>query len=192
VTILTYPVEWVSRYLGEKYETIDPVVSVAAHGILPTDWSSFARRSAKVRTLFGEAREHGVGQHGMTIPLRGRFGEIALFSFTSDESEDVWTELKRLTLPALHVASFLVHQRALDLTVKPNHSRAPILSPRELDCLKYLAAGMRDRQIADTLKISGSVVWAYVESMRHKLGASTRAHAVSIGIKLSIISSDLG
>ena len=92
----------------------------------------------------------------------------------------------------LLIASFLVHDRVMEIIGGRNLNAVLLLSPRELDCLKYCAAGLRDNQIAKSLGISQPVVSAYMDSARHKLGASTRPNAVARAIKFNLISADIG
>ena len=88
ITIATYPLQWVQHYYLRNYLDIDPVISIAANRILPTDWASFGRLSPKVRTMFGEAYEHGIGPQRITIPIRGPRHETAIVCFTSEEKGD--------------------------------------------------------------------------------------------------------
>lgn len=55
----------------------------------------------------------------------------------------------------------------------------PELSPRERDCLAYVADGRRDSEIADLLGISETTARFHVDNARRKLGAANRAQAVA-------------
>jgi DNA-binding NarL/FixJ family response regulator len=56
------------------------------------------------------------------------------------------------------------------------------LTPRELDVLACLIAGMRNREIATELNISMSTVKSHLSSMYEKLGVSTRIQAGLVGL----------
>lgn len=189
VAIITYPDEWTARYIEQNYLDIDPVVLEAARSIVPTDWSTLTRRSKRVRQLFDEASACRIGNQGVTIAMRGAAFETALFSVTANCLDDEWLKRKREAMPALQTAGFLLHQSVLGL-YKPD-AEAPRLAPREAECLRLCARGLRDADIADRMKISPSVVRAYLESVRYKLAASTRPHMVAQAIKLGILNPDL-
>ena len=61
------------------------------------------------------------------------------------------------------------------------------LTPREVDVLRLIANGNANKQIADQLSIAEASVKSYVANILAKLGASDRAHAVTIGLKRGII-----
>lgn len=56
------------------------------------------------------------------------------------------------------------------------------LTPRELDVLACLIAGMRNREIATELNISMSTVKSHLSSLYEKLGVSTRIQAGLVGL----------
>jgi NarL family two-component system response regulator LiaR len=57
------------------------------------------------------------------------------------------------------------------------------LTPRELDVLRHVAQGMRNRQIADALDIGEQTVKNHVSSIMHKLGVHTRIRAVTMAVR---------
>ena len=61
------------------------------------------------------------------------------------------------------------------------------LSAREIEVLKLIAAGNSNKQIADLLCIAEATVKSRITNILSKLGASDRAHAVTIGLKRGII-----
>ena len=54
------------------------------------------------------------------------------------------------------------------------------LSKREHDVLSYIADGLVEKEIALKLGIGQGTVHSYITSMKNKMNALTRAHAVSI------------
>ena len=61
------------------------------------------------------------------------------------------------------------------------------LSPRERDCLAYIADGLRTSDIAHRLGIANATVELHMRRARHRLGARTRDHAVAIAVRLGLV-----
>ncbi|MGI8485242.1 MAG: ATP-binding protein [Thermomicrobiales bacterium] len=75
---------------------------------------------------------------------------------------------------------------ALGLTVQNESSLPSNLSPRELDVLRLLATGLRDREIASNLFISVRTVEGHVARLLTKLDVPTRSAAVRAAIALEL------
>jgi DNA-binding NarL/FixJ family response regulator len=61
------------------------------------------------------------------------------------------------------------------------------LTPRELEVLQLLAAGLGNKEIASRLTISEHTVKFHVASIMGKLGAVSRTEAVTLGIRHGLI-----
>jgi DNA-binding NarL/FixJ family response regulator len=61
------------------------------------------------------------------------------------------------------------------------------LTEREIDVLRHLAGGNRNRDIAELLRISEETVKVHVKHLMEKLGASDRTQAVAIAVRRGII-----
>lgn len=61
------------------------------------------------------------------------------------------------------------------------------LTPREVEILRLIAAGNRNRDVADTLSISEDTVKVHVKHAMEKLGANDRTEAVVIAVRRGII-----
>ena len=90
---------------------------------------------------------------------------------------------------------FVLHPDVWEHLVTPSGapSRAssdPVLqqlSPRESEILNLLAAGLGNKEIAWRLKISEHTVKFHVTSIFNKLNASSRAEAVTVGVRRGLI-----
>lgn len=77
----------------------------------------------------------------------------------------------------------------LDAGMRQQHMEELVgLSPREKECLTWLAAGLRPGEIADRLAIGGKSIEKYVGGAKRKLRATTRDHAVAKAIIFNLIS----
>jgi DNA-binding NarL/FixJ family response regulator len=57
------------------------------------------------------------------------------------------------------------------------------LTPRELDILRHVAAGMRNREVGELLDVSEQTVKNHLSSILHKLGVPNRTHAVTFAVR---------
>src|ERR1700722_2916619 len=61
------------------------------------------------------------------------------------------------------------------------------LTAREIDVLRYVAGGNRNRDIAEILFISEETVKVHIRHIMEKLGASDRTQAVAIAVRRGIV-----
>jgi len=67
------------------------------------------------------------------------------------------------------------------------HYTDEALTDREIEVLRQIAGGNRNRDIADKLFISEETVKVHIKHIMEKLGANDRTQAVAIGIRRGII-----
>jgi DNA-binding NarL/FixJ family response regulator len=67
------------------------------------------------------------------------------------------------------------------------HMASESLTAREVDVLKQLAGGNRNRDIGELLGISEETVKVHVKHLMDKLGASDRTQAIAIAVRRGII-----
>jgi DNA-binding NarL/FixJ family response regulator len=67
------------------------------------------------------------------------------------------------------------------------HISDEALTDREVEVLREVAGGNRNRDIADKLCITEETVKVHVKHIMEKLGASDRTQAVAIGVRRGII-----
>jgi DNA-binding NarL/FixJ family response regulator len=66
---------------------------------------------------------------------------------------------------------------------RADEARTNPLSERELDVLRLVAEGKRNRQVAETLGISEQTVKNHLSSIMHKLGVPNRVRAVTSAVR---------
>ncbi len=138
-----------------------------------------------MRRLFAEARDAGLGQQGLTIPIRGRHGETALFSITADVAAGTWERYKRRHLPTLQILGVFFHDLVLRSEGFPQPR--PALTSREAECLQWAACGKTFEDIADILGMTARAVKFHLDLARHKLCALNVTHAVARALSLQMI-----
>ncbi len=182
---VTYSSEWIERYRARGYLKIDPAVQIGLRRLLPVDWDEFCREDRALRQFFGEASEFGLGRKGMSFPVHGYCGDRALFSVTADLGEREWQWARRTALRQFPVIAAHVHDAVLRTEgIERAH---PHLSPRELECLQWTSQGKTAWECGIILGLSPHTVRCYLESARHKLGASNNTHAISIALRSGLL-----
>lgn len=184
---LTYEPAWIDRYVEQSYARIDPVIQGCYQRFHAVDWKKLDWSAKPARRFLGEALDAGVGNQGLSVPIRGPNGQFALFTATRRAGDQLWSNyVDEFTNDLILIAHFL-NQKALELGKGSDALPRTHLSPRETDALSLLALGLSRAQAAENLSISEHTLRAYIESARFKLGAQNTTHAVAKAITLGLI-----
>jgi DNA-binding CsgD family transcriptional regulator len=181
-----YPSAWIEHYMGNGLQNIDPTIGVSSRSIAPVDWSRF-KGHAGFSDVFENGRDFGITDRGLTVPIRGPYGECGLLSVTRDTSEDEWKSLKSNILTTLQTAAVSMHDAVMQSDTLASVLHRPALSEREREVLQWIAAGKSKQDIGDILIISSRTVEVHLRSARSKLCALTTAQAVGRGISMGFI-----
>jgi DNA-binding CsgD family transcriptional regulator len=144
-----------------------------------------------VKQLFGEAQDFGIGRQGLTFPIRGSDGEVALFSVTSDLNDREWSDTRRTYIRDLQIIAHIIHSKASVLATGKPRDYSAKLTPRERECLTWCAVGKTSEDIATILGISEGVVRIHLQSAQHKLDCLNRTHTVAKAITHKLIFPEL-
>lgn len=185
--IVTYSPEWSDYYLGEEFHKIDPVVQNAFMRFQPYDWKSLSWNTKSARKMLAEAIDGGVGEQGLSVPIRGPSGDLALFTINHRASDSEWLRFCENHMNILLLIAHYLHQRTRMIEHHDDMFSFPSLSPRELDALTYLGAGCSRGQAAEQLAISEHTLRVYIESARYKLGAANTVSAVARAASMGLI-----
>lgn len=179
--ITTYSEDWQHHYFASGYAEIDPVLRHGVKGFLPIDWLTIDKKDKCERNFFGEAKEFGIHDLGLTIPVRGLKGEIALFSVNSDLSQSDWEFYKHCYVSdIMHFAS-LFHDKVCDDILVDDETEIT-LSSREKQVLFWAGRGKTCWETAKILGLTERTVDFYLRNASQKLGAATKTQAVANAI----------
>ena len=131
-----------------------------------------------------DALAHGVGPHGMSIPVRSKQGHRGLFSVSFARSAEEWVDFREKHFETLLAIANRVHHRVISEVFGEDH---PHLTDRELECLRLTAQGKDAGDIAIILGISPHTARDYLKSARFKLDCVTSAQAVSKAVQLGLL-----
>lgn len=176
----TLPQAWVARYHSENYVEIDPFFQYCGTTYQPVSTgAAYADQhkglTAPQQSLIHEAAEFGIVA-GFSSTERIMCGNsFAGWNIGSSLSRN---EVDRLRLHFENGLRFAAHRAHDHLTRARHHKK--ILSMREWECLRLLAQGQRNKDIARSLSISTAAVELYLRNARIKLGAATREQSVAL------------
>ncbi len=181
---LTYPAEWIKRYLERGYVDVDPVLREGFLRSLPFDWSELTIDTEEGGAFLLDALAHGVGPHGLSIPLRSKQGHRGLFSMSHSGERGEWAQFSRVNLAVLIDVGNRLHRRVISEAFGEDH---PHLTQREIECLRWVSLGKDAGDIAAILNISPHTARDYLKSARYKLDSVTSAQAVTKAVRLGLL-----
>lgn len=182
--IVHWPDAWREFYQASGFIEHDPVVEALMVRTEPFTWSEL--RAEGLMRLKGDARDlvsRFGWVEGLAIPLsrgKGKIGGVTL----AGRREGVDAAARAyLTLIAT-----CLHSHVRTLVGEHGFSLPPGgLTQREMDCLKLVAQGKTDRQIAAALSIAVSTAHEYVENAKRKLVAASRPELAAVAASLGIV-----
>jgi DNA-binding CsgD family transcriptional regulator len=181
---LTFPAAWLARYLGMGYGDVDPILREGFLRTLPFEWRELDIRGGVEAAFMADAVAHGVGPHGYSIPVFTKHGHRGLLTVSFSKSDELWTKFLATTQPSLVQIANRLHRRVVgDLFGEDR----PHLTPRELECLRWVALGKGATEIAAILQISPHTARDYLKSVHYKMDCVTSAQAVTKAVKLGLL-----
>lgn len=183
----SFPAEWVRVYRDNGYLKEDLVVQTARHTLLPFRWQPLyqsPRMTPLQRRILHEAE--GFGLHdGLAIPLHGTGVNFGLLLAATPGP--VFPRAMETAKHLAHLMALHFHE-ACQAAQRPATEEPPVeLSPRETECLKWIAKGKTAWEISRILRISERTAVYHIENAKHKLGVTTRNHAVTKALTLGLI-----
>ncbi len=108
-----------------------------------------------------------------------RYASVNFYSTAAHSERDLGSAMQ-----ALFLIGHQIHER-----LEPRLPGNPniLLSRREIECLDWIARGLGNREIAETLGLSIETVKEHVQGLFQKLEVNNRAHAVTRGYALSYL-----
>ncbi|MCE6958340.1 LuxR family transcriptional regulator [Cereibacter sphaeroides] len=184
--LTNYPESWKANYFTRNYQAIDPVLKTARHRLTPMDWSELPSRKGSTERFFLDARNHGIGNFGMTVPVRGQYGELALVSVNAETSSTEWASRWHGTLPDYTFFAYQLHTRIIR-AVGAGSTPAPQLTRREAEVMQWAIRGKSAWDTATLMGLSERTVHFYVRNVCSKLGVSTKTQAVARVVREHLI-----
>jgi len=130
-------------------------------------------RTAEPDALWAEA-----DARDLAIDLTGYHGESACLLIRADDAMNDWPSRKATIAREFGALGQYFHQHMLRIFGRGNE-KAFIVSAREIDCLKWMAAGKTAWEVSTILGISERTVRFHLNAAREKLQCTTTTQAVA-------------
>jgi len=185
-----YPAEWVREYLVRNFVEMDPVAQAGFQRTLPCLWSDLDWSSEQAQLVAKSAQNHGIGSAGYMVPVTDRLQRRAMVNYSSKGPCESWVAFIKNHAIVLAELAEILHRHAI-IEMYGSADERPALSPREAECLTWVAQGKDAATIGLILKISEHTVRDYCKSAKHKLGCATLYQAIHKATLLRIIDHEL-
>lgn len=179
--INVYPLEWMQHYMKSEYIKVDSVLHYSLNNNLPVVWKDDFFTSS--RQMRNESKEVGL-EFGVSFPIHSITGENGIFSIASSIGKSINNETFMLVSALLPY----IHEKIKDLE---RHNRfypnLPIISKKELEILKWTAAGKTAFEAGCIIGVSERTVVYHLVNIMKKLNCSNKGQAVAFALTHNII-----
>ncbi len=175
-----YSADWLNKYTAEKMHYFDPTFAHCLSKTIPLIWSPEIFSGKKQKDMYEEACGYGI-RSGVTLPIHGAKGELGIVCFVTDTKPGKHFKMEaHNTLPELtYFRDFILETSFQFMAPSKLHEVPPLLTRRELECLKWCAAGKSSVDIAQLLNCSVANVNFHFTNLRSKFNVSSRHQVVT-------------
>jgi LuxR family quorum sensing-dependent transcriptional regulator len=187
VLLSGWPEKWIAHYLKSDFIHVDPVIRKVRRSTMPFLWSEAPYSSDDVAAarVMQEATEFGLSE-GFAVPIISVDGAQAIVTFGAPHFS-----IPERHRRALHVVAIFAHSQIRDIRKAGSGSRSNPrkvhLSGREIECLRWAAAGKTAWETSEILHLSEQTVVQYMKSATRKLGAQNKGHAIAEALRAALI-----
>ena len=170
-----YPAAWQARYAKENYLAVDPTVAHGVRSVLPVVWDATMRNNAQ--DFWEDAHAHGL-KVGWAQSFIGANGVVGMLTLARSNDEISQSELSEnlMRMSCLVQVAHLGMSRVVGGMAAPD--QPPLLSPRELEVLRWSADGKTSGEVAQIMAISERTVNFHITNALEKLGANNKTAGV--------------
>ncbi|WP_334472456.1 helix-turn-helix transcriptional regulator [Arsenophonus sp. PmNCSU2021_1] len=179
----------INNYLNKKIQDIDPVIIKALNRISSFSWDEDIKIKSiwPVKKVFEPIKTLNIS--GYAFVLHDHLNNLAILSLYIDKFliKDIsfFINSNKDELQGL-----LIHTHEMLLSLYQNEKKTEkiIFSPRESEVLYWCSIGKTYSEIGIILNISENTVKFHMGNIVKKLGVINAKHAISLSVKLNLIS----
>jgi LuxR family quorum-sensing system transcriptional regulator CciR len=177
-----YPDQWVQHYQKNGYALVDPVHRTAFTQTAPYRWRDIANLNRLEQRVLDEALEAGLA-NGISIPIHEPTGRVLLVNLSGQASVVNAEATRRLA----HLISTQFHYEFERLGKHQSAAVSQRLTPRQCECLTWVARGKSSWTIGQLLGISQHTVDYHIDTAMEALNVNSRTSAAVKAAVLGLI-----
>lgn len=177
---------WRKIYEQKRYVHIDPIVRHCRTQVSPLIWGEENFASAEERVLYEQASGFGL-RWGVALTMRGARHEVGMLCFASSSKSDEARREVAARLPELCLIRDIAYETGSRHASRYASAAVPKLTPREIECLRWMTSGKSTWEISRILSCSESTVNYHVMNIRSKLGVHSRSAAMIKAVSMGLV-----
>lgn len=188
-TISNYPDDWFKSYFDEGMQKHDPVVKYCFEHTAPIRWDKLVLIEEYISPVGAQimmrAAECGL-VNGLSIPLKAPSGEVAIFSISTCNSDNMDERLLS-ALTHAQTLGVMLFEHCTRVLASASTDKSQRLTPREIECLFWACEGKTTWEISKIIDVTERTIIFHLTSATKKLGAVNRQHAVAKAIIMGLV-----
>lgn len=153
----------------------------------PVDWTASERLRIELKLRTADGHAETTACRAASFSLSALRGETAVFAAAMPGTSDTGDFLASPVMAELRILGRYFHSHILRLNGHDTFDSL-LMSARELDCLKWTAAGKTAWEASRILGISERTVIFHLNAARKKLNCATTTQAVAKAVATQLIS----
>jgi len=186
IDIMSCPAAWLDHYKKMGYAEIDPKRAYVRKNSVAAVWGPdlhLGVAPASEHQFWMDSADFGLG-YGATIPVPSKFGERASLcvAFSTVRAE---RDFALNCMPSIEAFAFRLHEVVERLTVR-RLSLEVNLTKREVDVVKWAAAGKTAYETGRILAISETTVLFHLNNAKLKFGVTNKHQLIARSLALGV------
>ena len=153
--LTTYPEEWVKRYFNRRYYAIDPVHRAAATAASGFFWDTLEVSDPSTLAFYHDAKAHGIGPSGYTLPIITERGDKIAISASSSEGRESFRDRIHHVEQDLLTVGFSITE-AFSRLASEGRPTEFSLTDDQMGILRAVAMGAGLEELAEASYLYGS------------------------------------
>lgn len=171
---------WTALYRQRQFDRVDPMLRHCFRSALPLVWDDALFALPEQRPCYEAAAAYGM-RSGVVLPVRGAKGEVGMLLCASTDELAATREHCDRHLAALTLLRDVACEAIAGTRCHAPPDSVPRLSRREVECLRWHAAGKTSWEIGHILNVTESCIHEHPPQVQRVTSARSRAARGRVG-----------